>query len=128
MKCLNGMQRNLIEQSRLGIPAFVFAEGLHGFMANGTTSFPQAIALGMKRRVQPGDFAIMAGRSSVEFLIDNQCITIQKIKIWVTPNLSYNEVWFFNIPFQTQPFCFDSGFGYLVINPSLLSSLIRSVE
>jgi beta-glucosidase len=46
VKCLNGIQHYLIENSRLGIPAFVFAEGLHGFMANGATSFPQAIALG----------------------------------------------------------------------------------
>jgi beta-glucosidase len=46
VKCLNGVQRYLIEKSRLGIPAFIFAEGLHGFMSNGATSFPQAIALG----------------------------------------------------------------------------------
>jgi beta-glucosidase len=46
VKCLNGIQYYLIEKSRLGIPAFVFAEGLHGFMADGATSFPQAIALG----------------------------------------------------------------------------------
>jgi beta-glucosidase len=46
LKCLNGVQRYLIEKSRLGIPAFVFAEGLHGFMAKGATSFPQAIAMG----------------------------------------------------------------------------------
>lgn len=46
VKCINGIQRYLIEKSRLGIPAFVFAEGLHGYMANGATSFPQAIALG----------------------------------------------------------------------------------
>jgi beta-glucosidase len=46
VKCLNGIQRYLIEKSRLGIPAFIFAEGLHGYMANGATSFPQAIAMG----------------------------------------------------------------------------------
>jgi beta-glucosidase len=46
VKCLNGVQRYLVEKSRLGIPAFVYAEGLHGFMATGATSFPQAIALG----------------------------------------------------------------------------------
>ncbi len=43
---INGFQRYLVEKSRLGIPAFVFAEGLHGYMAPGATSFPQAIALG----------------------------------------------------------------------------------
>jgi beta-glucosidase len=46
VKCMNGVQRYLIEKSRLGIPAFVFAEGLHGYLANGATSFPQAIAMG----------------------------------------------------------------------------------
>ncbi len=46
VKCYNGIQRYFIEKSRLGIPVFVFAEGLHGYMMNGATSFPQAIALG----------------------------------------------------------------------------------
>ncbi len=45
-QCINGFQRYMIEKSRLGIPSFVFAEGLHGYMAPGGTSFPQAIALG----------------------------------------------------------------------------------
>ena len=45
-RCINSFQRYLIEESRLGIPAFVFAEGLHGFMSRGATSFPQSIALG----------------------------------------------------------------------------------
>jgi beta-glucosidase len=46
VECINGSQHYLVEKSRLGIPAFVFAEGLHGFMSPGATSFPQAIALG----------------------------------------------------------------------------------
>lgn len=45
-QCINGAQKFLIEKSRLGIPAFVFGESLHGFMSEGATSFPQAIALG----------------------------------------------------------------------------------
>jgi beta-glucosidase len=44
--CINGIQRYMIQQSRLGIPVFIFGESLHGFMAQGATSFPQAIALG----------------------------------------------------------------------------------
>ncbi|MBN2522773.1 MAG: glycoside hydrolase family 3 C-terminal domain-containing protein [Bacteroidales bacterium] len=43
---INSIQKYLVEKSRLGIPAFVFAEGLHGYLAPGGTSFPQAIALG----------------------------------------------------------------------------------
>jgi len=43
---INGVQKYLIEKSRLGIPGFVFGESLHGFMSAGATSFPQAIALG----------------------------------------------------------------------------------
>lgn len=42
----NGIQRFMMEKTRLGIPVFVFAEALHGYMAEGATSFPQAIALG----------------------------------------------------------------------------------
>ena len=43
---INSVQKYMREKSRLGIPVFVFAEALHGFMAEGATSFPQAIALG----------------------------------------------------------------------------------
>jgi beta-glucosidase len=46
VKCANGIQKYMIEKSRLGIPVFLFSEALHGYMAPGATSFPQAIALG----------------------------------------------------------------------------------
>ncbi len=42
----NAIQKYMLEKTRLGIPVFIFGEALHGFMANGATSFPQAIALG----------------------------------------------------------------------------------
>jgi len=42
----NSIQKFMREKSRLGIPVFVFAEALHGYMAADATSFPQAIALG----------------------------------------------------------------------------------
>jgi beta-glucosidase len=41
----NASQKFLMEESRLGIPAFVFGEGLHGVLAPKTTMFPQAIAM-----------------------------------------------------------------------------------
>jgi beta-glucosidase len=41
----NASQKFLLEESRLGIPALVFGEGLHGFQAPGATVFPQAIAM-----------------------------------------------------------------------------------
>jgi beta-glucosidase len=43
---LNSIQKYMREKTRLGIPVFAFAEALHGYMAAGATSFPQAIALG----------------------------------------------------------------------------------
>jgi len=46
VKCANGIQKYMIQKTRLGIPVFFFSEALHGFMADGATSFPQAIALG----------------------------------------------------------------------------------
>ena len=46
LQCINGIQRYMIEKTRLGIPIFTFGESLHGFMADSATSFPQAIALG----------------------------------------------------------------------------------
>ena len=41
----NALQRYLVEKTRLGIPEMPAGELLHGFMSNGATSFPQALAL-----------------------------------------------------------------------------------
>ncbi len=41
----NEVQKYLVEKTRLGIPAILHEEALHGFDAPGGTSFPQAIAL-----------------------------------------------------------------------------------
>ncbi len=41
----NAVQRYLREKTELGIPALVMGEALHGYMQNGSTSFPQALAL-----------------------------------------------------------------------------------
>jgi beta-glucosidase len=41
----NAVQKYLVEHTRLGIPAILHEEALHGFVAPGGTSFPQAIAL-----------------------------------------------------------------------------------
>ncbi len=41
----NSIQKFLLEETRLGIPVFFVDEALHGLMASGSTSFPQAIGL-----------------------------------------------------------------------------------
>jgi len=41
----NEIQRFLVEETRLGIPAIVHEECLSGLMARGATTFPQAINL-----------------------------------------------------------------------------------
>jgi beta-glucosidase len=41
----NALQRFQLERTRLGIPDIFFGEGLHGYMAYGSTSFPQALGL-----------------------------------------------------------------------------------
>jgi beta-glucosidase len=41
----NDIQKYLVEKTRLGIPAILHEEALHGFVAPGATSFPQAIGL-----------------------------------------------------------------------------------
>jgi beta-glucosidase len=41
----NAAQRWAVEQTRLGIPLLLHEEALHGYVARGATSFPQAIAL-----------------------------------------------------------------------------------
>ncbi|MAW99437.1 MAG: beta-glucosidase [Sphingomonas sp.] len=45
VKLVNAIQRWSMEKTRLGIPVLFHEEGLHGYAAPGTTSFPQAIAL-----------------------------------------------------------------------------------
>ena len=41
---INAFQKFLREQTRLGVPAIVVGEGLHGFVATDATCFPQGIA------------------------------------------------------------------------------------
>jgi len=41
----NAVQRYQVEKTRLGIPILFEGEALHGFMAYGSTSFPQALGL-----------------------------------------------------------------------------------
>lgn len=45
VELVNAVQRHLVEETRLGIPALMHEEGLHGFQARDATVFPQAIAL-----------------------------------------------------------------------------------
>jgi beta-glucosidase len=45
VELVNAIQRYLVKETRLGIPAIMHEEGLHGFAARGATHFPQAIAL-----------------------------------------------------------------------------------
>ena len=42
---VNAIQHFAVTQTRLGIPVLFHEEGLHGYVARGATSFPQAIAL-----------------------------------------------------------------------------------
>src|SRR6185503_19882481 len=44
-KFANAVQKWLVENTRLGIPAILHDEILHGHMAQGSTSFPQPLAL-----------------------------------------------------------------------------------
>lgn len=45
IRLVNALQHYATEHTRLGIPIMFHAEGLHGYVAPGATSFPQAIAL-----------------------------------------------------------------------------------
>jgi beta-glucosidase len=45
VKINNRIQKYLSENTRLGIPVIIHGEGLHGFVGDHATSFPQAIAL-----------------------------------------------------------------------------------
>lgn len=43
---VNKIQSHFLEKTRLGIPVIILGEGLQKFVANGSTSFPQYIAMG----------------------------------------------------------------------------------
>jgi beta-glucosidase len=45
VRLINAVQKHAIQKSRLGIPVLMHEEGLHGYAANGATTFPQAIAM-----------------------------------------------------------------------------------
>jgi len=45
-RTVNAVQRLLMQHTRLGIPALIVSECLHGHMSPGATVFPQAIGLG----------------------------------------------------------------------------------
>lgn len=45
VKKVNQIQHYFVEETRLGIPAIIFDEALHGLVRGGATAFPQAIAL-----------------------------------------------------------------------------------
>lgn len=45
VKVANEMQRYLVENTRLGIPAIVHEESCAGYLARGATTFPQALSL-----------------------------------------------------------------------------------
>jgi beta-glucosidase len=69
----NAVQRYMREKTRLGIPWLFMSEALHGFMANGSTSFPNPLSLAstfdpaLVRRVftAAGDEARSAGVAQV---------------------------------------------------------------
>lgn len=63
-RVLNAVQRYLMEHTRLGIPAMVAGECLHGHMARGATIFPQAI--GMASTWNPRLVARVAGIAAFE--------------------------------------------------------------
>ena len=42
----NGIQKYCVEKTRLGIPVFTTTESLHGSVQDGSTTYPQSIALG----------------------------------------------------------------------------------
>ncbi len=43
---LNAAQKYLVEKTRLGIPALVYGEALHGYVGSDATSFPNPLSLG----------------------------------------------------------------------------------
>jgi beta-glucosidase len=57
---VNELQRFLVEETRLGIPAILHEETLHGVMARGATCYPQA--LGQAATWEPGLVEQMAGQ------------------------------------------------------------------
>ena len=70
----NAIQRFLVTETRLGIPAILHEEALHGFVGPSATSFPQAIALGatfdpaLVERVFTATARQMRGRGATQAL------------------------------------------------------------
>ncbi len=74
-RIVNALQKYLVDRTRLGIPALIMAECLHGHLSPGATTFPQSIGLscswnpGMIRRMA----AAVAGEASAVGI--RQCLS-----------------------------------------------------
>jgi beta-glucosidase len=66
VRMTNAIQRYLVEQTRLGIPAIVVEDAVAGYCARGATQFPQAI--GVAATWAPDDVRAMADAVRVEML------------------------------------------------------------
>ena len=71
----NALQRYQREKTRLGIPLIFFGEALHGYMAYGSTSFPQALALASTWDPALGKQVFTAAADEMSAAGENQAFT-----------------------------------------------------
>ena len=93
--CINGIQKYMLEKTRLGIPVLMFNEALHGLMVPGATSFPQAIALGSTWDTtlveQVFAFAALEGRSRGTRQVLSPVLDLARDPRWGRTEECYSE-------------------------------------
>lgn len=114
------LQRYMVNETRLGIPAFIISESLHGAVQDGSTIFPQNIALASTFNPALAYRRAAAVASDLHYLGVNQvlapCIDVTRDLRWGRVEESFGED-----PFLNSRFAVNEVKGYIDngINPML---------
>ncbi len=111
-KNMREAQRHMVENTRLGIPAFIVAESLHGSVHEGSTIFPQNIALASTFDPSLAYRRAEATASDLHYQNINQvlspCIDVVRDLRWGRVEETYGED-----PFLNSRFACNEVKGYL---------------
>lgn len=111
-KNMRAVQEYMVNNTRLGIPAFIVAESLHGSVHEGSTIFPQNIALASTFNPSLAYRRATATTSDLHYQGINQvlspCIDVVRDLRWGRVEETYGED-----PFLNSEFAYNEVKGYL---------------
>ncbi len=109
---MRAVQEHMVNNTRLGIPAFIVAESLHGSVHEGSTIFPQNIALASTFNPSLGYRRATATSNDLHYQGINQvlspCIDVVRDLRWGRVEETYGED-----PFLNGEFAYNEVKGYI---------------